>query len=147
MDSNVVIDAVAVAIRGEFPDKRVRTDTGMRTDTEMRRQGFVKPCFFVWLDRSDFRMGLGGRRRRRDRIVVSYYDSGYGVMRAVADRLCRALGVVRTDTALFRCCDMEYWIEAGKLDFLFVVDSSYMECVVSNKMGSLEVNEHGKGAK
>lgn len=141
MDSNVVIDAVAAAIREEFPDKRVRIDA------EMRRQGFVKPCFFVWLDRSDVWKGLGGRRRRRDRIVVSYYDSGYGAMLAVADRLCRSLEVVRTDTALFRCRDTEYWIEDGRLDFLFVVDSSYMEYVGSDKMGSLEVNEYGKGTE
>ncbi|MGV8153426.1 MAG: DUF6838 family protein [Alkaliphilus sp.] len=136
---NNIVNAIAIALRQEYPLAKVYTDAV--------HQGLVQPSFYIMTLQSSQEQKLGNRYYREHYFDIHYFsDSNNNAIHDVASALYGALeDIAFLDGDLIRASKTNYEIIDGVLHFFVHYNMHLMKVeVLGDNMETLAVNSNVK---
>lgn len=133
---NSIIEAIGVALHGEFGD-------GYTIHMEEMGQDFMAPCFFISCPNVSCELFLGNRYARTSQFCIKYFPETEKKQRecySVAERMWQCLEYVRIggEDKPIRGTKMRYEIMDGVLSFFVNYDGFVYKPKVETPMDEME---------
>lgn len=125
---NSIIDAVSMALNGEFGDD-------YEIYGEEMEQGLKEPCFFIAVIESSVKPYPGKRYHRHAQLCIQYFPLSASKNRECEDaaiRMEECLEYIAFDEGQIRGTDMSHEVHEGVMSF-FVNYNMFVERVESNE--------------
>lgn len=139
---NSIIEAISVALNGEFGDS-------YKTYTQDVKQGLKEPCFFVSCINPTHRLFRGKRYFKENQFCIQYFPQdkrqANEECNAVADRLFFCLEYVTVTGDLVRGTKMRSEIVDGVLNFFVNYDLFVYKRTEENPMEDISSSVSAKG--
>ena len=139
---NSIIEAISVALNGEFGDS-------YKTYTQDVKQGLKEPCFFVSCINPTHRLFRGKRYFKENQFCIQYFPQdkrqANEECNAVADRLFFCLEYVTVTGDLVRGPKMRSEIVDGVLNFFVNYDLFVYKRTEENPMEDISSSVSAKG--